>query len=173
MELQRGTGSFCSLYGSSVTRENQYSATLVSVYRDGSLRRHPINAVFVRTNLEDISQTCSPPTFLSSGLPSPTTTPRPTPPSTTSSTTTSTSTAPRIRSARPTSTLFPPPPPPPHKPNPLKQFYPEYLDEESTLDTLEDSVQIAMVSSCPKMFASSISYLFLLLLLLQLYSSIE
>ena len=31
MELQRGTGSFCSLYGSSVTRENQYSATLVIV----------------------------------------------------------------------------------------------------------------------------------------------
>ena len=31
---------------------------------------------------------------------------------------------PRIRSARPTPTLFPPPPPPPHKPNPLKQFYP-------------------------------------------------
>ena len=31
LELQRGTGSFCSLYGSSVTRENQYSATLVIV----------------------------------------------------------------------------------------------------------------------------------------------
>ena len=31
LELQRGTGSFCSLYGSSITRENQYSATLVIV----------------------------------------------------------------------------------------------------------------------------------------------
>ena len=45
--------------------------------------------------LSFFQQTCSQPTFLSSGLPSPTTTPRPTPPSTTTSTTTSTSTAPR------------------------------------------------------------------------------
>merc|ERR1719278_648264 len=106
--LQRGTGTLCSLQGDLVTRESQYSATLVSVYRDGSLRRHPVNSVLVRTTLENISQTCSPPTFLSSGLPSPTTTPRPAPPSTTSPTTTTTSTSPRMRTARPTPTLFPP-----------------------------------------------------------------
>merc|ERR1719278_1635508 len=167
---QRGTGTLCSLQGNLVTRESQYSATLVSVYRDGSLRRYPVNSVLVRTNLENISRTCSPPTFLSSGLPSPTTTPPPPPPSTTSPTTTTSSTTPRIRTAPPTPTLFPPPPPPPHKPNPLKQFYPEFLEAESTLDTLEDSVQIAMVSSCPEMLISSTRYIpSLLLLLHQIY----
>ena len=28
----------------------------VSVYRDGSLRRHPVNSVLVRTTLENVSQ---------------------------------------------------------------------------------------------------------------------
>ena len=28
----------------------------VSVYRDGSLRRHPVNSLLVRTTLENISQ---------------------------------------------------------------------------------------------------------------------
>ena len=146
LALQAGTGINISLVGKLVSVDQAYTASLLSVFADGSLTVTEMRGVRTSHRLAEIKYKHDGPVWLQSGLPSPTT-PRPPP----SSTTVRTSQPPppppppsrtpsrqEEREVGPPVTLFPPPPPPVSRPNPLKQFYPDPGDEEEDED--EDGV---------------------------------
>lgn len=151
--LRPNTGVNITVTGRLVTKEVPYTALLVMVYKDGALTRQNVSSTHISVSVEDISQDIKGPYFIKTGLPAPTTTRRPT--TTTTPTTTETpqrNTIPlyahMFLAPTPTPTLFPPPPPPVSKPNPLRQFYPqtEEYDSSDASHTVPDSVQVARMS---------------------------
>lgn len=135
--------------GEMVSLDQVYSATLLSVHKDGSLAVSNITGVRTSRQVTNIKIKHSGPVWLQSGLPAPTTVS----PSTTRSTV-STSSPPATTAssektvagmflaASPTPTLFPPPPPPVTRPNPLKQFYPDQGDSELEVESFGDTVRV-------------------------------
>ena len=117
--LLPGTRVNISVTGEMVSLDQTYTATLLSVHKDGSLTVRNMTGVRTTRSLTNINYKHSGPVWLQSGLPAPTTAkPRTTSTTpTTSSPPVSTVTSPRtvasrFRAASPTPTLFPPPAPP-------------------------------------------------------------
>ena len=159
LDLQAGTGVNISVVGEVVSVDQVYTATLLSVFADGSLAVSDLRGVRTSHRLADIQYKHHGPLWLQSGLPAPTT---PTPPPPSSSTVRTSqppppsppATTPRRQEERevgPPVTLFPPPPPPVTRPNPLKQFYPDPGDEEEDEDgvTFENIVRVDILPLSP------------------------
>ena len=116
--LLPGAGVNISVSGEMVVLDEVYTATMMSVHKDGSLAVTNITGVRTSRGLTNVTTSHSGPVWLQSGLPAPTTAaPSTTTTGTTSSPPASTASsqqtrAAQFRAASPTPTLFPPAPPP-------------------------------------------------------------